>query len=375
MVSPLDEHHGYLSLAGRSELYDRAIGAVLRPGDTVADLGCGVGVLGLQCLDAGAAHVYGIDYSDAIELTRETVARAGLEDRYSCLRESTFRVELPERVDVVICDHIGYFGFDYGIGEMMADARRRLLKPGGAMIPRSIDLIMAGVSSDGCRKLAQGWTGETFREEYHWLNSYARNAKHPWLFKPEELCSQPVRMGTIRLDSDNSDHFAMTATLEVERDCRFDGLAGWFDCELAEGVRMTNSPLSPEAIERNNVFLPCNEPFDAAAGDLIEVDLRFRDDGEMIAWSVTPANGGAKQSMSTWKSKILTQADMVADSAKPLSLNRIGEARKAVLKLVDGKRTAAEIEEAVLADHADLFPTAEEWRRFLRHELGNCVKW
>lgn len=375
MVSLLDEHHGYLSLVGRSERFDRAIEAVLRPGDTVADLGCGVGVLGLQCLDAGAGHVFGIDYSDAIELARETVQRAGLENRYTCLRQSTFRAELPEQVDIVICDHIGYFGFDYGIGEMMADARRRLLKPGGATIPRSIDPIMAGASSDDCRRLAMGWTGETFREEYHWLNAYSRNAKHPYLFKPEELCSAPVRMGTMRLDEGDNEHFAMNATLEIARDCRFDGLAGWFDCELAEGVRLTNSPLSDEAIERNNVFLPCAQPFDVKAGDRIEVSLRYRDDGEMIAWSVTPPDGGRKQTMSTWKSKVLTQSDLVTETADPLSLNPIGEARRIILGLVDGKRTAQEIEDRVLSDHGDLFPTAGELRRFLRRELGHCAQW
>ena len=81
MASVLEEHIEYLTLPGRNALYAKAISRIIKPGDVVVDLGCGVGVLGLLCLEAGAARVYGIDHSDAIELARETVAKAGLSDR------------------------------------------------------------------------------------------------------------------------------------------------------------------------------------------------------------------------------------------------------------------------------------------------------
>ena len=38
-----------------------------------------------------------------------------------------------------------------------------------------------------------------------------------------------------------------------------DGLAGWFECELAEGVWMTNSPLADNPIRRPQAFLPIGE--------------------------------------------------------------------------------------------------------------------
>ena len=114
MSKVLEEHLGYLLLPHRLELYRVAVKKVVRPGDHVVDAGCGTAVLGLLCLQEGAAHVYAIDSTAAIELAREALSRAGWASKVDFIRGSSFQVVLPERVDVVICDHVGYFGFDYG---------------------------------------------------------------------------------------------------------------------------------------------------------------------------------------------------------------------------------------------------------------------
>ena len=51
-------------------------------------------------------------------------------------------------------------------------------------------------------------------------------------------------------------------------------------------------------------------------------------------------------------------------------LSREGEARIAVLGYCDGQRTAREIEQAVLRDHPNLFPSPEEISRFVAQVLG-----
>ena len=81
--------------------------------------------LGLLCLPS---RMYGIDSTAMIEVARET-RRLG--ERTTFIRGHSHHIELPERVDVVICDHVGCFGFDYGIMHTLQDARQRFLKPGG----------------------------------------------------------------------------------------------------------------------------------------------------------------------------------------------------------------------------------------------------
>lgn len=309
MSAILTEHYDYLSLKGRGETYARAIAAVVRPGDVVADLGCGFGVLGIACLKAGAARVYGIDKSDAIEIARETVQRAGFADRYICIRGSTFTAQLPEQVDVIICDHIGWFGFDYGMIAMLRDASARLLKPGGRIIPGNLQLIIAATSSPVARAKAEAWRHAPIPAEYHWLGEYGLNTKHAHNFAADELASEPVVLGAIDLSAAEPDDFRFTTTLTATTAHTMQGLAGWFACELAPDVWLTNSPVAKGAIARNQVYLPCRHPIVLAAGDEVQVSLRLRHDTEMFAWTIRGPDG-RRQKMSTWKSTVLSAADL-----------------------------------------------------------------
>lgn len=373
MFSTLEEHFGYLSDPRRTELFQQALSIAIRPGDLVADIGCGFGILGLLGLRAGAGHVWGIDRTDAIEVARETMARAGFGDRYTCIRDHSFRAVLPQPVDAIVCDHVGYFGLDYGIVETMQDARRRFLQPGGKVVPGLIRLVLAGVSSQACRHKAENWTGGDIPREYHWLREYSVNTKHGYNFRPDELSTAPVLLGSIDLTVDNPPQFKFTASLRASRDMTLDGLAGWFECELAGGVCMTNSPLAEGRIDRPQVFLALDEPIALRAGDAIEVAVTMRHEERIITWRVGYA-GGKTQTLSTWRSMILDEADLKRNPDRVPLPGAMARARQVVLGYVDGVRTAGEIQEAVLRDHPQLLPSPAETLRFVLDELARVIK-
>lgn len=374
MSEVLGEHIVYLTLPGRNALYREAIGRVMQPGDTVADLGCGLGVLGLLCLEAGAAHCWGIDSSEAIHLARDTMQRAGMVDRYTCIADSTYTAQLSERVDLIICDHVGYAGFDYGIVRLMRDARQRFLKPGGQMIPRAIHLKVAAVSSDACLAKAAAWGSDAVPEAYHWLEELSRNVRYSHSYTPDELISAATPLGSIAFADDEPDLFRFEASLEMTADGRFDGFAGWFDCELAEGVQMTNSPLDPNSIRRAQAFFPARQSFAVSAGETVRVGVRFLSDNSMIAWTIVPPGGANVQRLSTFNSAVLAPADLVKQQGRPLALNHYGEARQLVLTQVDGVRTAEDIIASLLAERPDLFPTEARLREFVTGVLAaNCA--
>jgi 2-polyprenyl-3-methyl-5-hydroxy-6-metoxy-1,4-benzoquinol methylase len=371
----LAEHHSYLSDSIRLKRFKSAIERIVKPGDRVVDVGCGFGVLGLLCLRAGAARVWGIESTGAIEIARESLARAGLGDRYVCIRGKSHHIDVPEPVDVVICDHVGCFGFDYEIIDTLQDARKRFLKPGGKIVPSCIKLLMGAIESADCRKAAEAWSGETIPVEYHWLREYGINTKYSRSTKGEELLSEPATLGTIDLGADNADFLSFETELRVSRDGVVDGLAGWFECELAEGIWMTNSPCSDSALQRNQVFLPVDQSLDVKSGERLKISVMTRPIDGIISWSIEAPSSGSRFAHSTWKSLVLTgESIMRSQPDRVPRLSRLGQARKIVLEFCDGKRTIREIEQAVLREHPHLLPSRSEISRFVFVELGRSTE-
>lgn len=374
MGDALEEHHSYLCDPVRREKFERAVAGSIEPGDTVADIGCGFGVLGLMCLKAGAAHVWGIDRSEAIEIARETMSRSGHADRYTCLHQTSFQAELPSAVDVIICDHVGYFGFDYDIVKTMDDARRRFLKPGGKILPARIVLQAAAAQSPGCRKLADAWVTEPIPREYAWLREYGVNTRHPYNFTAGEIASAPAELGTIDLRADSPEHFAFSARLTADRSGELDGLAGWFACELAAEVWMTNSPLEPDRVNRSQVFLPFSTPLAVVEGDDIEVRVSVRHDTSHISWTARVIRTGQQARQSTWASTILDPLDRIPPGERHRQLTSAGKALQSLLGHIDGQTPDSDIESAVLRDHPDLFPSRDQISRFVRAELNRNAR-
>jgi SAM-dependent methyltransferase len=367
----LDEHFSYVSDVTRLQLYKSGITKAVSPGDSVADLGCGSGVLGLLCLQAGADHVYAVDNSAMIDIARESMVRAGLGEHVTFIRGKSSQIELPEHVDVVVCDHVGYFGFDYGVIKFFEDARRRFLKPGGRLIPRQLRLQLGAVESEKCRQFAEGWQAPGIPREFHWLRQHGINTKHAVNLQADEVLAGPAELGCIDLQAENPDFFSWTAELTMARDGILHGLAGWFECELAENVWMTNSPLSTLAIKRSQAFLPIDVPLAVKAGDIVSATVMARPADHLIAWEVRHPASGSKFSHSTWLGDLLMQEQL--DKTRPdhvPQLSRVARAKALVMGYCDGRRSVAQIQESVLREHPDLFPSVGEITRFVDAVLG-----
>lgn len=371
MGSILDEHLGYVADPVRLEQFKAAIAQVVAPGDCIADLGCGTGILGLLCLQAGASKAIAIDDSAMLDAARKSMLRAGHGEHTSFIRGKSNQIELPERVDVVICDHVGYFGFDYGILGFLEDARKRFLKPSGTLIPSKIRLSTAAVGSQQCSDLADGWQADKVPATFHWLRQYSVNTKHAVKLERDDVLGPPALLGDIDLYSDHPDFLSWSAELSIERDGVMHGLAGWFECELAKDVWMTNSPLAEKAIQRSQAFLPIDETVNVKAGDTVKATVMARPDDNLIAWVVEFPATRQRFAHSTWQGMLLAPEDLIrANPAHIPQVSRAGQARITVMSYCDGKRTAQEIELAVLRNHPKLFPSVAEISRFVIQTLG-----
>lgn len=91
----------------RTLAFRRAIVNTVRPGDVVVELGAGSGVLSMFAADAGARTVYAVELDQAnLSTLRGTIVANGYQDRIQVLAGDATTIDLPEQVDVIICEMI-----------------------------------------------------------------------------------------------------------------------------------------------------------------------------------------------------------------------------------------------------------------------------
>jgi len=371
MVHLLEEHAGYLRDTVKRARFDEALRQVVHPGAVVLDLGCGSGVLGLMALRHGAARVHFVDETAALVIARRTVEAAGFSDRAQFHRANAFELTLDESVDIVVCDHIGYFGLDYGAARLLADAARRFLRPGGIIIPQQLRLEVAGVCEPTVRAEIAAWRDGTMPTDFAWLAADAARRKVARTLTPDALLTAPGTVATILLGRDDPDFVSGTVELTIERDGMLDGIGGWFDCTLVDGVTMTNAPTAGERLDRNNIVLPVEQPMPVRAGDQLQLTVMLRPAEELFAWRVSVPARGLHAGLSTWDSALVHEDAVVrAHRDRPVHLSAHGRLRQVVLGYCDGKRSVSDIVSLVKRDHGLMMPSLETLEAAVLRILG-----
>jgi protein arginine N-methyltransferase 1 len=374
----IDAHRQFLEDAVRLDAFSRAIAEAVRPGDVVVDLGSGTGVLGLLACRAGASRVYSVDQTGMAAFARRIAADNGFSDRVVALRGHSSRVDLPERADVVVSDMIGRIGFHSGSAEALIDVRERWLKPGGWLMPASVETWIAPVEHSRLHADVDFWSSPIAGFDMSAVRQSAANTGYPYAFDRSQLLAAGAVGARCDYRSGDASLARGTASFVVERAGVLHGLAAWFVAQLSASVSMTNAPGAPDRINRRNAFLPLENPVTVAAGDVVEVTLAIRPADFVVSWSVRCVRGavelGAAQ-QSTLRGMLLEREDLVsaAERSKP-TLNRWAAARATIIELCDGERELGEIERLVFERHGGLFANAMQAKVFVAEVVGRYAE-
>ena len=372
----LDEHREYLADAVRVSAFRQAIEEVVTPGDVVLDLGAGTGILGLMACRVGAKRVYAVDEGPIIGLAREIAWANGFQDRINHIKGLSTRVELPERVDVVLADQIGRFGLESGILEYFADARARFLKPDGVMIPGKIGLVVAPVECGELFGQVDFWGRAPAGHDFRPALAIAANTGYPTRFDPADLLGAPARAISVRPSTASTAALSAEVVLVAGRPGALHGIGGWFEAQLSPSVTLTNSPLAARPIVRRQVFFPIARPVALEEHDQIGVRLRILPAAGVVSWTVDVREGRAGRgpaptskgrfAHSTFQGMLLCKEDLARTDLQFVPrLSPWGEARRSVLELCDGRRALGDIEREVYRRHPAIFQSPAEAAAFV----------
>jgi protein arginine N-methyltransferase 1 len=301
----------------------------------------------------------------------------GLTGRWTLIHGHSHHVVLPEQVDVVLCDQIGHFGIE---GDMLADvsdARRRFLKPGGVVLPATVDLLLAPVEAPRLFGQVEFWGRRLNGFDLSPGRQWAANSGCPTTLSRDMLLGAPITIASLDMSTATSAPFVCRATMSVERNGTLHGLGGWFSARLSPSVTLTNAPTASARLSRRNVYFPIDAAVEVRADDIVAVDMHITPP-DMIVWSVEVRRGSTTLGRfrhSTLKGMLFCREQLQRMNPRftPTLTDR-GEGRLSVLTLCDGQRSLADVEREVFVRHPNLFTSIHEAAAFVAETVTRYTR-
>jgi type I protein arginine methyltransferase len=296
-VYEIPDYDGMFADDTRTNAYLAAIARAVNPGSVVVEVGTGVGYFAVAACRAGARHVYAIDMHPAIELAERVASDNGCADRITFIREDSRRVHLPEPGDVLLSDLRGVLPPYESHIPTIVDARRRLLRPGGVMVPLRDTLWAAPCLAP------ESWFRDhvAHGEILHGISRRAvtERVRSDWLrcrLEETDMLADGCQWAELDYATVDSPAVEGSANWTFEHDGAAEGVAAWFDADFGFDVLLSNAPTAPRALYAQ-AFFPFARALSCAAGDRLTVDFRAHlVNGDYVwGWDTTlaPAAAGA----------------------------------------------------------------------------------
>ncbi len=255
----------------RTASYLRAIAETVRPGDVVVDIGTGTGVLAVAAARAGARQVFAVEASGIATVAREVFARSGVGDRITLVESWSTQAELPEPADVIVSEIIGNDPFGERVLEVLADARRRLARPGARSVPRRLRVYVLPVTvpeEELVRRMGSEATLARWRSWYDLdlspLALLAEQSEEPLFFiRPQKASlwpalAEPALVANVDLEAEPPGVLDTTAEVTVTAPGLLSGLLMYFELDLSPTVTFSTHPARVEEAGcwRSPVWVP-----------------------------------------------------------------------------------------------------------------------
>jgi protein arginine N-methyltransferase 1 len=349
----------------RMGIYAEALRRAVTPGCTVIDLGAGFGVFSLLACKYGAGSVIAIEPDPSIGLLMPMAQANGCADRITVVREMSTRFTPERKADVIVSDCRGTLSlFEHHVATI-ADARKRLLAPGGTLMPMRDSLRVAlARSPKEYRQCVYPWQTNSYGLDLSAGHAFAANSESKVYLKPRSLLSEPQDLLVIDYRTVTERNLDATVELVATKDSTAHGLLIWFDAEIAEGLGYSNAPGQPELVY-GQMLLPFADPLRLKAGDRVTARIRgnlvdnqyiWSWDGEVIERQAGKSRNPFRQSSFLSRVIALDNAKKGASTNVPVRSPRM-QIDAECLAMVDGGKDYDAIAKALMERYPDQLAT------------------
>ena len=366
-VGLLHYHASLLADDDRVDRFREAVHEVVRPGDVVVDVGTGTGLLAYFACQAGAARVFAIEEGPVVNLAREIAKVNGFDDRVQFFDDRSYRVELPERADVLISETLWNFGVGEGMVGVLADAHRRFLKPGARSIPAAVELHVAAVQTGRVYAQLRDRPRDRHGIDFSSIRRCQLNNVQMPRLHSDDFLAPPAVLLTTELDESAATDFDAEVTVTTTRDGVLHGIGGWFRCRLTPTIALDNEPPSVTS-NWAHAFFPVQKPIAVVPGDEISLRIASSAEGSIWRWRIEARRGGALRVAydQTSTNGFPTGPPARGQAAGGPTPNVQGEVVAWVLAAMDGTRDIAALEAGVRERFGRRFTDPEDAVQLMR---------
>lgn len=216
-------------------------------GKVVMDVGCGTGVLSIFAAKAGAKKVYAVECSKIVNQARQIIADNGFSDVIEVKETKVEEMELPEKVDIIISEWMGYFLFYESMLDTVLFARDKWLKPGGLMFPDKATLYLCSIEDAQYKAEKIDFWDNVYGLNMSCIKSVALTEPLVDTVDPEQVMTNvcavfPIDCATITVEELS---FAVPFKLTAIRNDYSHALVAYFDIEFSHCLKPVSFVTGP----------------------------------------------------------------------------------------------------------------------------------
>lgn len=210
---------------------------------TVLDVGAGTGILSLFAARSGAKRVYAVEASDIVHICQEVVRVNKYEHVITVIKGVMEETELPEKVDIIISEWMGFYLLHESMLESVLNARDRWLKDDGIMLPSHAAIYVCPVNmSEYYRDNIECWT-DVYDFDFTPLleQKLAALLQQPAVLhlKVDQLLAEQKMLARFDLKSmkaSDIEEIVEQVHFVINKESNIHGFSLWFDASFSPGM-------------------------------------------------------------------------------------------------------------------------------------------
>jgi tetratricopeptide (TPR) repeat protein len=262
---------------GRNQAYHDGLRAVVAPDKLVFEIGTGSGLLSMMAARLGAQEVYTCEAVDLIAQTAKKIVQANqCDDRVTVLSKPSDTVQIgpdiPRQADVLVHEIFSSELLGEHVLPAIEDAKRRLLRPGGDIMPSAASIMIALVGGDALGRNLH--VGDVSGFDLRGFNAiYPKNRLlHREDLEPVMMCDdiEAFRFDFVRDSAFPAEEKVIEVAATGAGPCH--GIIQWIRIELSPGVRYENHPAARRQVTGwQHMVFGFDEPIQLALGSRLRI--------------------------------------------------------------------------------------------------------